>query len=333
MELYQQILNLFDSAEEETFNSVALNVFRYQSSHNPFYAEYLKLVHCDISGIKNYRHIPLLPIGFYKSEIIKTGAWQEQAIFKSSGTTASGLRSHHYIKDLQWYDSVAESIFTQAGFTLANTEVLSLLPNYTETGDSSLVHMVNSFKKKSHTAKNSAFLYDHDQLEQRILSILNTTDRSILLFGVTFALLDFAKVSRIDSDRLTIIFTGGMKNRGEELSFAEIVSLLKRSFPQARILSEYGMTELLSQAYSNADGLYTSAPTMRISTRQLQDPFTEVKVGKSGICGIIDLANVDTLSFILTEDMSISQANEEFQILGRMEQSDIRGCNLLYLPN
>lgn len=330
MNFYKQILNLFDSNNEESFNSVAVEVFRYQASHNPLYKQYLDLIDCNVQAIKHYNNIPLLPITLFKMNSVKTSIWESQRVFLSSGTTQSGLRSMHHVRDIDWYNSVSAKAFSDAGFTFRNTNILALLPSYMENGDSSLVHMVSHFQALSKTEEPSSFLYNHEDLIDRIRSILDHGHNEIVLFGVTYALLDFAKKYHIDTDRLRIIFTGGMKNKGIELSYLDIVARMRSAFGKSAVYSEYGMTEMLSQAYATDTGKFNSSPTLRILTKQLQDPFENTKLGKTGTVGLIDLANVDTLSFIQTQDLGIKHSAIEFELIGRIDSSDLRGCNLLY---
>lgn len=330
MSLYKQILNLFDSDTEESFNTVAIKVFRYQAIHNPIYKHYLGLIDCDIASINRYESIPLLPITLFKQNNVKTKEWESQKVFLSSGTSDFAHRSKHHIKDIDWYNSVAKSSFLNAGFSLDEVEILSLLPSYVENGDSSLVHMVSHLQELSGTQAPASFLYNLDDLMRRINDILENSDKKIILFGVTYALLDLSKTNTMDNERLSIIFTGGMKNKGLEISYQEIVSRLRESFISSDIHSEYGMTELLSQAYAASNGRFVSSPLMRVISKQLQDPYENARVGKTGVVGIIDLANIDSLSFIQTQDLGIKYSNREFELAGRMDDSDLRGCNLLY---
>jgi len=331
--IYQQILDLFNNDTEESFNSVAIDVFKYQSTHNPIYKHYLNLVNCDPNTIWSYHDIPLFPISLFKKEIVKSGIWEEEKVFLSSGTGSKDSRSKHYVKSLNWYDSISRLSFEAAGYELEKYEIIGLLPSYLENGDSSLVHMVSHFQTSSGTSRNSNFLYDFIKLQDRIQTTLANTNKKIVLIGVTYALLDFAEQYTIDNYRVDILFTGGMKRKKQEMTFEEIHHALKIGFPSSTIRSEYGMTELFSQAYSSESSLYTSSPSMRIRTKQLQDPLSNLKDGKTGILGVIDLANVDTLSFILSEDLSIQHSLTTFQVIGRMDESDIRGCNLLYQPD
>jgi len=204
---------------------------------------------------------------------------------------------------------------------------MGLLPSYLENGDSSLVQMVNHFSESNNEGQSFFFLDDFDALRK---ALEENSEQDLVLFGVTFALLDFAGKYSTNNSRLQVVFTGGMKNRREELSFEDIHEKLKEGFPQSKIISEYGMTELLSQAYSDQKGHYKCGATMRVVPMEVNDPLTIAPYGKTAQLGIMDLANFDTLSFILTEDAGRVMEDGRFEILGRLEQSDLRGCNLLY---
>lgn len=332
VDLYQQILHLFSDTSEETFNRTALAVFKYQSIQNPIYRRFLKLLDCDTSQISSYRDIPLLPVSTFKSQVLKSDEWSSEKIFKSSGTMLDGRRSSHHLKSSEWYNSISARIFQESVGQLEGFKILGLLPSYIENGDSSLVHMVSSFQKRSETADPAFFLYDHKALFECINDYINQ-GKKVILFGVSFALVDFAVAYNLESELLTVIYTGGMKNRAKEMDNEELRKSLKSAFPKSRIISEYGMTEMLSQAYSEENGVFTPSPTMRLLTKELQDPFKNRNYGKTGVGGIIDLGNIDTICFILTEDLAVLNRDRTFEIIGRLSESDLRGCNLLYEPN
>ncbi len=212
---------------------------------------------------------------------------------------------------------------------LSESEIISVLPSYIENGDSSLVEMVHYLQQYSNTEKPFSFLYDFDKLYQRIRSSLDQ-GKPVILIGVTFALLDFAEKYGINDRKLSIIYTGGMKNRRAELDPEEIRRRLEMNFPDSTIHSEYGMTEMLSQSYTNIEGHFTKSPSLRIYIKELQDPLTNRSITKLGQVGIIDLANIDTLSFILTDDLGVINSDSTFRVLGRLSNSDMRGCHLLY---
>ena len=329
MNLNQQILNLFEDDSVELFSQVALAVFRYQANYNTLYKRFLSIIKCDPSKIIEVNEIPLLPISCFKRHIIKTGEWQSEKIFLSSGTMKDGVRSQHHIRSLDWYHMISSSIFKTKMIGASQSEIISLLPSYIENGDSSLVEMVNHLQHNSTTDIPFSFLYEFDNLNNRLLSSLDK-GKPVILIGVTFALLDFAEKYHIDNSKLSIIYTGGMKNRRAELEPDEIRYKLKNSFPQSNIYSEYGMTEMQSQAYTDNGGLFSISPSLRILIKEFQDPLTNRSMTKTGQIGIIDLANIDTLSFILTDDLGVKTSENKFQVLGRLSNSDMRGCHLLY---
>ncbi len=327
MKIHQQILNLFQNDTDDSFKKLAISVFKTQAEHNKVYRRFLNLINCEVETITHFQDIPLMPISFFKNYLIQTHNWKAVKVFRSSGT--GGIRSLHPVKDLSWYDSITKSIFEKDHCSLAKYEVLALLPNYIENGDSSLVHMVDHFQKLSNTTLPASFLYNHTDLADRISASL-VSNKKILLVGVTYALLDFAKKFSISNPNLEILFTGGMKNKKKEMTYQAIAETLQKSFSLSKISAEYGMTELLSQAYSDKEGEYYMPATMRIVTKQLHDPVSNCKLHKAGLVGIIDLANIDSCSFILTEDLGVVSSSRTFKILGRQDNSDLRGCNLLY---
>ena len=330
MEIREQILHLFSDDSPFSFEDVAISVFRYQATHNLTYKAYLNAIGVNVEYIKCLEQIPLAPISFFKNHSITSGQWNTERIFLSSGS--GGDRSAHHIKDLEWYEDISLKIIGQRGYDIANTTVLALLPSYLENGDSSLVHMVSHFSKLSQT--NEAFyLYNFTDLYHRLMNLLSQSVQPILLIGVTFALIDFANTYKIDSDQLRICFTGGMKNRRREMTFDEVKQQLGDGFPSSRIFSEYGMTELLSQSYSDETGYFIMPPSCRIIIKEINDPFSACKIGKTGQVGLIDLANIDTLSFILSDDLGRLIDRDHFEILGRLTNSDLRGCTLLYNPS
>jgi len=244
----------------------------------------------------------------------------------SSGTTGSQTSSHK-VKDLSWYQSISQKIFEQQYGALSEATVLGLLPSYLERNNSSLVYMVDHFMKL--TGKEKGFyLNDFSALADQ-LNALKSTGEKVFLFGVSFALFDFAQQYEIDMPQLHIIETGGMKGRAKEMVRSELHAEIKKGFPSSVIHSEYGMTELLSQAYANGN-MFKTNPSLHVMCREIGDPFAEAKKGKTGVLNIIDLANVDTISFIATEDLGRCY-DDGFEVLGRVDNSMARGCNLLYV--
>ncbi len=309
-----------------TFCDVSIAVYEYQSEHNVTYKRYLELMGYNNKKYFSVEDIPLMPISFFKHYEITSEKWEAEAIFKSSGTTGM-QRSQHLVRDKSWYNYVSKEIF--ASFYPQDYDMLALLPSYLENGDSSLVHMVKHLTGDQDP--NRFHLYDFEKLYSQILEKLSTdTDKDVLLWGVTFALLDFVEKYKINDSRLKVIFTGGMKSRGVELDYDSVIEKLKVGFPTSDIAAEYGMTELFSQAYTSTDSLYTPAKTMKVMTKDFNDLTCSTKDGKSGQIGIVDLANLHTISFIQTDDIGRCYDNGQFELMGRVSNSDLRGCNMLY---
>ena len=323
-------LNSFKSSvfnvNNQNFDAAAISLFKYQAANNIVYGNYINNLGIDIQSVKQPDQIPFLPIRFFKSQEIITGNFEAQATFLSSGTTAE-LRSKHMIEDLSYYKEVSRMIFTRFFGTLQNALVIGLLPSYLERNDSSLVFMVDHFIKTSQNEDSGFYLYDYDELIDKLKKIQNQ-DRQVFLFGVTFALLELAKYALPKLKDLHIIETGGMKGRGKELIRDELHTRLKNAFGVENIYSEYGMTELLSQAYLTSEHGFQSPPWMSIMIRDLHDPRDFVADGVTGGINVIDLANAHSCAFIETEDIGIKQ-NQSFQVMGRMDNSDVRGCNLM----
>ncbi len=329
--LKEQILELFLSDTAITYNEVALDVFRYQAEHNPVYKQYLDLISCDFMNITHYKDIPLLPISLFKSQEIKTGSWQAETCFMSSGTKDMTNRSRHHVRSLTWYDKISTRIFESKYGHLQEKVILGLLPSYLENGDSSLVHMVSHFCKASQTTKPHTYLYQFEELHHRLIEESNKGS-NVILFGVTFALLDMAEQFPSEEMKAHIIFTGGMKNKRQEMSTPELIHKLKTAFPHCHIHSEYGMTELLSQSYGE-NGIYEETATMKVVTKEYNDPLSNAALNRSGALGIIDLGNIDSCSFILTEDKGTKRDETRFTVDGRLSDAELRGCHLLYSPD
>lgn len=308
---------------DHDFNAMALDLFHYQAKNNKVYAEFLTLIDKSPDLVFKREDIPFLPISLYKTHDVRTGTFNEEAIFESSSTTSTGI-SRHAIRSLSDYLANTVRIFSNQFSDLRDYTVLGLLPNYLERQNSSLVHMVDHFIVMSKSVGPNYFLYDHEALFKRLHE-----SGKVLLFGVSFALLDFAEKYMIEKDDLLIIETGGMKGRKKELTKQEVYTQLRKAFPNAQICSEYGMTELMSQAYSDEQGFYTCPPWMKIITRLDSDPLSgETKIGRGAI-NIIDLANIDSCAFIATEDLGRTYEDGRFEVLGRLDIADIRGCSLM----
>ncbi len=312
--------------KEADFEELALEIFRFQAAKNPVYKAYLQALGINGEDIRSINQIPFLPIRFFKSHIIQTTLFDPAAIFESSGTTGT-INSKHYVKDLAFYE---ESFMK--GFELFYGPVkewcfIGLLPSYLERENSSLVYMVNKLVAVSEKRQSGFYLDEFEQLFT-LLKELEKIKQKTLLIGVTFALLDYAEKHPLPLRHTTIMETGGMKGRREEMIREEVHEILCKSFDVTTIHSEYGMTELLSQAYSNGNGVFKCPPWMKILVRDDEDPFV-VKEEGSGTINVIDLANVYSCSFIATDDVGQLHADGSFKVLGRIDGSDLRGCSLM----
>ncbi|MCO5260929.1 MAG: acyl transferase [Crocinitomicaceae bacterium] len=315
---------IFSIDSEEKFNATALAIFEYQYKNISVYRQFVEQFSKRSKPI-HYSEIPFLPISFFKTHKIIKEDMVEELLFKSSGTTGQ-IRSQHFVADA----SVYQTSFLKAYHLLignpADHVVLALLPNYIEQGHSSLVYMVDHLIQQTNNPLSGFLLNQPEKIKEHYQQSIQQ-QKKIIIFGVSYALLDLAE-KQLDLSQATIIETGGMKGRRKELSKEELHELLKKGLNVSYISSEYGMTELLSQAYSNKEGLFSSPPWLKILIRDVNDPFNYVQEGKSGGINVIDLANFNSCSFIATEDLG-KKEGDLFKILGRIDLSDIRGCNLL----
>ena len=317
-----------EAVTEDTFGETALAVYAYQRAHNPLYAEYLRLIGRYATPPADWRAIPALPIELFKTHRIQTGSWPPEREFTSSGTTGQ-TPSRHAVRSLEAYLANARRGFARQYGPVENYCILALLPAYLERQGSSLVAMADDFIQRSRYPESGFFLYDTEALLQR-LAACREAKIPTLLIGVSFALLDLAEQYPTDLGAHVIVMeTGGMKGRRKELTRTELHGLLRPAFRQAVIHSEYGMTELLSQAYSPGDGLFYPSPTLRVRPRDLTDPLCVLPPGRSGALDLIDLANLDTISFIASEDIGVVYPDQTFRVLGRRDASAVRGCNLM----
>ncbi len=304
-----------------------MEIFQYQAANNPIYREYLHHRRVAIHQISNYEQIPFLPISFFKSHLIKTGAWPEEAIFTSSGTAGSVV-SRHAVRSLQFYLGHTVRIFEDNFGPLGQYHVLALLPSYLEREGSSLIAMAKHFIDRSQSSFSGFYLNNLAELAAQV-DQMRTGHRKVLLLGVTFALLDFAEQYPMNLSHCAVMETGGMKGRRQELTRQEVHAILKPRLRLPTVFSEYGMTELLSQAYSKGEGRYQCPPWMKVLLRDPEDPFDYSDTRQQGAINIIDLANFDSCAFIETQDLGKKHEQGYFEVLGRMDNSDIRGCNLL----
>ena len=322
--LIEAVYNLFDDPSHK--DELILQLFQYQIQNNPIlslFVDSINATRCPTS----LSELTYLPISFFKTHDVRTGFWDPVQVFASSGTTGDQT-SKHKVRDTALYQNISKSIFEDKYGSLENKIVIGLLPSYLERSDSSLVYMVNYFMEASNAPK-AFYLNNFEELHLR-LKELEHEEKEIILFGVSFALLDFANNYKIPNTNLKIIETGGMKGRAKEMIRTELHAEIQKGFPYAEIHSEYGMTELLSQAYANGN-LFDQCQSMHVTCREIGDPFTEVKKGKTGIINIVDLANLDSMAFIATDDLGRVHENGSFEVLGRADNSLARGCNLLYV--
>lgn len=315
------------SINEGNFIDIALQLFHFQAQNNAVYRDYIYHLRLDVNGVKTLNDIPFLPISFFKNSLLKTGTWAHETIFTSSGTTGQ-QPSNHAVKSLSVYRDHAVRCFQHFFGDIRQFHFLALLPSYLERRDSSLVAMVEYFIDKSRSRSSGFYLHDVGKLLDDVREIREDGKKTVLL-GVTFALLDLAERYNADLSHCLIFETGGMKGRRQEITRHELHSILKGAFGVDKIFSEYGMTELFSQAYSKGQNAFFAPPWMKIIIRDLTDPMAKGLLNETGGINVIDLANVDSIAFIETEDIGKILNDGSFEILGRMDNSDVRGCNLM----
>lgn len=308
----------------------ALELFHFQYADNAIYKRYVDALNCDASKVNAIDQIPFLPISFFKQFQIKTTSFEPQVVFESSGTTGMAT-SRHMVRDQKIYEESFMTSFGQFYGPVENYCVLGLLPSYLERSSSSLVYMVQHMIQESKHPLSGFYLYNFEELFHT-LQQLQATGQKTLLIGVTYALLDFSEAYPLKLSNTIIMETGGMKGRKKELLRTEVHAQLKQAFGVSEIHSEYGMTELLSQAYSARDGLFHTPAWMKVVLREEDDPLTiitEAHKQVSGAINIIDLANVYSCCFIATDDVGRLHPDGSFEVLGRIDNSDIRGCSLM----
>ena len=323
---YSTIFNINSNA---AFTKKALEIFKFQFENNPVYRSFCDLLNKHPSDIKSLEDIPFLPIEFFKTHNVLSSREDIEQTFTSSGTTGSVVSQHH-VTDLNLYKTSFRKGFLQFYGDVEDYAILALLPSYLERKGSSLVYMIEDMIQESKHPKSGFYLNDLDALKQTLLE-LEISGQKTLLIGVSYALLDLIEFHQFDLKYTTIMETGGMKGRRKELIKSELHAILKKGFGVDKIHSEYGMTELLSQAYSKGYGLFSSPPWMKVLIRDPEDALTILHRKKSGGINIIDLANVNSCSFIATQDLGKLHDNNQVEILGRFDQSDVRGCNLMVL--
>lgn len=320
------IFNIQSSAE---FESVSLELFKFQFQNNPVYRSFCDLLYRHPSDVKRLEQIPFLPIQFFKTHQLLSNTEPVEKIFSSSGTSGANT-SQHYVTDLKIYEKSFRKGFQQFYAKVEDFVVLALLPSYLEREGSSLIYMVEDFIARSSHVESGFYLNNYSELHD-LLTSLEAQNKKTLLIGVSYALLDLVERYQFQLKNTIVMETGGMKGRRKEMIREELHDILKSGFGVKQIHSEYSMTELLSQAYSKGNGLFKSPNWMKILVRDPKDAMTILSHGKSGGINIIDLANINSCAFIATQDLGKSYGNGTFEITGRFDNSDIRGCNLMVL--
>ncbi len=322
--LQNQVINL----DGKDFDAVALRIFRLQAEFNPVYKSFIGYLGFEPKSVSSIEQIPFLPIELYKSQKVVTGVWKPEHVFSSSGTGQSGS-SKHFIQRLKYYEKISQKTFEHFYGSPDRYHILALLPSYLERKGSSLVHMVNHFIKVSGSKYSDFYHSGYQRLTKQLLRLNSDQDRLVMLWGVSFALLELAERCPIDLSEVIIIETGGMKGQRDEIIREELHAKLQEAFNCRQIQSEYGMAELTSQAYAVGGQFYTP-PWMKILIRDISAPFDNFPSGRVGGINIIDLANIHSCAFIETQDLGKISECGGFEVLGRIDNSDVRGCNLLW---
>lgn len=319
--------DLFSISNQKQFEKIALKTFRYQYENNLVYQEFCDLLHTNVQKVKTLQQIPFLPIQFFKNHTVVSNNEAPQAIFTSSGTTGM-TTSQHLVTDVSLYEESYRRGFSQFYGNIENYVVLALLPSYLEREGSSLIYMVEDLIQLSNQPESGFYLNNHDELIEKLIE-LDSLGQNVILIGVTYALLDLIEKRKFQLQNTIIMETGGMKGKRKEMIREELHQQLCAGFGVASIHSEYGMTELLSQAYSLGEGIFECPSWMQILIRDTEDALSYITNGKTGGINVIDLANRNSCAFIATQDLGKKYANGTFEVLGRFDNSDIRGCNLM----
>ncbi len=320
--------DIFNIKTSEDFERLALEIFRFQYENVSLYRNFCNLLNTNVSGVKKIEDIPFLPIQFFKNHKILAEGFSEETIFTSSGTTGS-ITSKHFVADLKLYEESFLNAFKKQYGNPSDYSILALLPSYLEREGSSLIYMIESLIEKSNNQNSGFYLYEVEALIEK-LKFLEENNQKTILIGVSYALLDLIEKKSFQLKNTIVMETGGMKGRRKEMIKEELHEILQNGFGVEKIHSEYGMTELLSQAYSKGDGIFSCPPWMKILTRDTEDALTYT-VGKTGGINVIDLTNLYSCAFIATQDLGKTFSNGTFEVLGRFDSSNIRGCNLMVL--
>lgn len=319
--------DIFQINSKKEFEKITLKVFRHQYDNNLVYQQFCNFLKKDKTNVKSLTEIPFLPIQFFKSHNILSTDESIQQTFTSSGTT--GIQtSKHLVTDVSWYEESYRLGFSEFYGNIEDYCVLALLPSYLEREGSSLIYMVEDLIQRSNHQDSGFYLHNYDELISKLIE-LDHLGQNVILIGVTYALLDLIEQQNFQLKNTIIMETGGMKGKRKEMIREELHAILCEGFGVSKIHSEYGMTELLSQAYSLGDGIFECPPWMQILIRDTEDALTYVSEGKTGGINVIDLANINSCSFIATQDLGKKYPNHSFEVLGRFDHSDIRGCNLM----
>lgn len=321
--------DIFTLTNQKQFEKIALKVFRFQYENNPVYREFCNFLKTDVQKVKSILQIPFLPIQFFKSHSVVSNSNPIEATFTSSGTTGM-TTSKHIVTDVSMYEESYRKGFSQFYGNIEDYVILALLPSYLEREGSSLIYMVEDLIQSSNHSESGFYLNNHDELIKKLID-LDQAGQNVILIGVTYALLDLIEKSSFKLQNTIIMETGGMKGKRKEMIREELHEQLCHGFGVQAIHSEYGMTELLSQAYSLGEGVFECPSWMQILIRDTEDALSYVTEGKTGGINVIDLANINSCSFIATQDLGKKNTNETFEVLGRFDNSDIRGCNLMVL--
>ena len=319
--------DIFTISNQKQFDKIALKVFRFQYENNLVYREFCNFLKTDVQKVKSIQQIPFLPIQFFKSHSVISNTNTPQATFTSSGTTGMNT-SQHLVTDVSIYEESYRKGFSQFYGNIEDYVVLALLPSYLEREGSSLIHMVDDLIQLSNQAESGFYLHNYDELIEKLIQ-LDQSGQNVILIGVTYALLDLVEKHTFQLENTIIMETGGMKGKRKEMIREELHQQLCEGFGVNSIHSEYGMTELLSQAYSLGEGIFECPSWMQILVRDTEDALSYVREGKTGGINVIDLANINSCSFIATQDLGKKYPNGSFEVLGRFDHSDIRGCNLM----
>ena len=319
--------DIFTISNQKQFDKMALKVFRFQYENNLVYREFCDFLKTDVQKVKTIQQIPFLPIQFFKSHEVVSNFNPIQTTFTSSGTTGM-VTSQHLVTDVSIYEESYRKGFSQFYGNIEDYVVLALLPSYLEREGSSLIHMVDDLIQLSNHPESGFYLHNYDELIEKIIQ-LDQSGQNVILIGVTYALLDLIEKQSFQLENTIIMETGGMKGKRKEMIREELHQQLCNGFGVKSIHSEYGMTELLSQAYSLGEGIFECPSWMQISIRDTEDALSYVREGKTGGINVIDLANINSCSFIATQDLGKKYSNGSFEVLGRFDHSDIRGCNLM----